>query len=39
VKLPQARTGGVTVLDNHLAMHGRRTYQGQRQILAAFVTD
>lgn len=29
--------GDVALVDNHVAMHGRRTFRGQRRILACFV--
>ena len=29
------RTGDVVIVDNHLAMHGRRTFKGTRRVLAS----
>jgi hypothetical protein len=31
------RNGDVVLVDNYLAMHGRRSFQGQRKVLASLV--
>ena len=31
------QSGDVAFIDNHVAMHGRRTFEGRRKVMAAFV--
>jgi alpha-ketoglutarate-dependent taurine dioxygenase len=32
------QTGDIALVDNYLAMHGRRPFEGQRKVLASLVS-